>query len=56
VFRAKITEDSREGMVYLHMHDPDRMCNILTNDVFDPVSRQPEFKICAVKVAKVRTT
>jgi nitrate reductase (cytochrome) len=56
VFRAKITEDSRQGMVYLHMHDPDRMCNVLTNDVFDPVSRQPEFKICAIKVEKVRGT
>jgi nitrate reductase (cytochrome) len=56
VFRVKITEDSREGMVYLHMHDPDRMCNVLTNDVVDPVSRQPEFKICAIKVQKVRTT
>lgn len=52
-FRVKVTDNSREGLIYVHMHDPDRMCNRLTNDVVDPVSRQPEFKICAVKVAKV---
>jgi nitrate reductase NapA len=34
------------------MHDPDHMCNRLTIDAVDPVSRQPEFKICAVKLEK----
>jgi nitrate reductase NapA len=28
------------------------MCNVLTIDAVDPISRQPEFKICAVKAAK----
>lgn len=51
-FRVKVTEFSQDGLIYVHMHDPDHMCNRLTNDVVDPVSRQPEFKICAVKVIK----
>ena len=51
-FRAKLAPGVRAGLVYVHMHDPDRMCNRLTVDAVDPVSRQPEFKICAVKVEK----
>jgi nitrate reductase NapA len=49
-FPVRITESSRQGVVFVHMHDPDRMCNKLTIDAVDPVSRQPEFKICAVKI------
>jgi nitrate reductase NapA len=51
-FRVRLTESSRQGLVFVHMHDPSRMCNRLTIDAVDPVSRQPEFKICAVKVEK----
>ncbi|MHB0968345.1 MAG: molybdopterin oxidoreductase family protein [Thermoanaerobaculia bacterium] len=53
VFRTKITEGSQKNLVYVHMHDPNHMCNVLTIDAVDPVSKQPEFKICAVKVEKV---
>jgi anaerobic selenocysteine-containing dehydrogenase len=28
------------------------MINMLTNDAFDAMSKQPEYKICAVKVQK----
>ena len=52
VFKARVADSARKGLVFVHMHDPDRMCNVLTIDAVDPVSRQPEFKICAVKVAK----
>ena len=34
------------------MHYPDKMINSLTNDAFDPLSKQPEYKICAVKLEK----
>jgi nitrate reductase NapA len=52
-FKAKIVPGARRGLVYVHMHDPERMCNRITNDAVDPISRQPEFKICAIKVEKV---
>jgi nitrate reductase NapA len=55
VFRVRVVDTARQGLVFVHMHDPDHMCNKLTIDAVDPVSRQPEFKICAVKVAKVPT-
>jgi nitrate reductase NapA len=51
-FRAKVTEGSRVGLVFVQMHDDQRLCNRITIDKVDPVSRQPEFKICAVKVEK----
>jgi nitrate reductase (cytochrome) len=54
VFRAKITsEQSWPGLVYLHMHDQNRLCNILTIDAVDAASRQPEFKVAAIKIEKV---
>ena len=52
VFKAKLVPGQRPGLVYVHMHDPDHMCNKLTIDAVDPVSKQPEFKVCAVKVEK----
>jgi nitrate reductase NapA len=52
-FHVKVTEFSKPGLVYVHMHDPDHMCNRITIDAVDPVSKQPEFKVCAVKVEKV---
>ena len=51
-FRTKVTDTARVGLVFVQMHDDQRMCNRITNDAVDPVSRQPEFKICAVKVEK----
>ncbi len=52
-FRVKLVEGARPGVVFVHMHDPERMCNRLTVDAVDPASKQPEFKICAVKVEPV---
>ena len=52
VFKVRVMDTARKGLVFVHMHDPDHMCNKLTIDAVDPVSRQPEFKICAVKAVK----
>jgi nitrate reductase NapA len=52
VFPANVTDTSPVGMVFVHMHDDERMCNAVTIDAFDPGSKQPEFKICAVKLEK----
>ena len=51
-FPAKVTENASPGLVFLHMHDRERMCNVLTIDAFDDISKEPEFKICAVKLEK----
>jgi nitrate reductase NapA len=52
VFPALVTDNSQPGLVFVHMHDADHMCNRITIDQFDPGSKEPTFKICAVKLAK----
>ncbi|MCD4748156.1 MAG: nitrate reductase [Thermoanaerobaculales bacterium] len=54
VFPALVTDNSQPGLVFVHMHDDNlkRMCNKITIDQFDPGSKEPTFKICAVKLAK----
>lgn len=46
--RALITSAIREGCVFLPMHDAGT--NLLTLASFDPHSRQPSYKHCAVRV------
>ncbi len=56
--KAKITEDIKQGVVFLPMHwgkvlnnDLNR-ANNLTNNLVDPKSKEPDFKYCAVQVQK----
>lgn len=54
VIKARVIDTPREGMVFVPFHwsDPDSLINNVTIDAYDPGSKQPEFKICAVKLAK----
>lgn len=56
--KVQVNFDIREGVVFLPMHwgkllnnDFGRANNI-TNDLIDPVSKEPDFKYCAVSVEK----
>lgn len=56
--KVKVNFDIRENVVFLPMHwgkvlnnDYGRANNI-TNDIVDPVSKEPDFKYCAVQVTK----
>ncbi|MBI4296756.1 MAG: formate dehydrogenase subunit alpha [Chloroflexi bacterium] len=51
--RAKVTEASPAGVVSLSFHFAETPTNVLTSPALDPISKMPEFKVCAVKVAKV---
>jgi nitrate reductase NapA len=53
MFTVKENENGRAGSVFVHFHDPERLVNELTTDAYDPASREPEYKIAAVKVEKV---
>ncbi len=55
VIKAWVVDRPRPGMVFVPMHwdDPEGLINKVTIDAYDPGSKQPEFKICAVKIAKV---
>jgi assimilatory nitrate reductase catalytic subunit len=54
-FVAEVTTDARPDMVFAPFHwGGKQAANKLTNPVLDPVSRMPEFKLAAVRVAAVR--
>lgn len=54
-FRVKVTPCAREDTVFVPFHWSGRQSvNRLTNDALDPVSRMPEFKVCAVRVEKLK--
>jgi assimilatory nitrate reductase catalytic subunit len=50
--RAFVTPTVPEGVLFLPMHDPET--NLLTLAVFDPESRQPAYKACAVRIRPAR--
>jgi len=51
--RVLVTERSAPGMVFGTFHFSEVPINLLTNDALDPVSKIPEFKVCAVRVEKL---
>lgn len=52
--RAVITSSVAAGQVFIPMHYAE--ANRLTNPAFDPYSRQPSYKACAVRLEKIRST
>ncbi|HYN94466.1 MAG TPA: molybdopterin oxidoreductase family protein [Pilimelia sp.] len=51
---ARVTETIRPDTVFAPFHwGGAARANSLTNDALDPVSRMPEFKVCAVRVERV---
>jgi formate dehydrogenase major subunit/formate dehydrogenase alpha subunit len=50
---AWVTERVPPGMVYANFHFPEAAANELTIAALDPVSKIPEYKVCAVKVEAV---
>ena len=51
VARARVTDTIRADTVFMPFHWPgEGRANTLTNPALDPVSRMPEFKVCAVRV------
>lgn len=51
--KAKVTEVSQPGVVFMTFHFAESPTNLLTNPGLDPIAKIPEFKVCAVKVEKI---
>jgi len=51
---ARVVAAPQPGMVFVPWHwaDENSLINYVTIDAYDPGSKQPEFKICAVQLAK----
>jgi len=49
---ARVIDRPRPGTVFVPWHWADRLANVLTTDAVDPASKEPEYKVCAVRVEK----
>lgn len=53
VSKVKVTEKAAPGVIFMTFHFPEVQANFLTIDALDPISKIPEYKVCAVKIEKV---
>jgi formate dehydrogenase major subunit len=52
--RAWVNERATPGMCWMAFHFEEACANVLTIDAFDPVTETAEYKVCAIRVEKVR--
>ncbi len=50
--KARVTGVSPRGVVFMNFHFAESPTNLLTNSALDPVSKIPEYKVCAVRIEK----
>ncbi|MCB0976642.1 MAG: nitrate reductase [Acidimicrobiales bacterium] len=50
--RVRVTSIVRPGEVFIPFHWNERCANRLTDDQFDPISREPNYKQCAVRIER----
>ncbi len=50
--RSRISRLVPEGTLFIPMHYREAAANVITNDALDPDVKIPEFKVCAVRIAK----
>lgn len=50
---AKVVDTVMPKTAFVPFHFSDSPINFVTNDVLDPVSKTPEYKVCAVKIKKL---
>lgn len=49
---ARVTERVPEGVLYMPFHYAQGAANRLTSDALDPISKTPEYKVCAARIEK----
>jgi predicted molibdopterin-dependent oxidoreductase YjgC len=54
VLRAKVTEKTTLGVVFIPMHFHEAAANLLTIDALDPQAKIPEYKACAVRIVPAK--
>ena len=53
---VRVTDRVTPGLVFTSFHYPEVAINQLTNPARDPISKIPEFKVCAVKITKLKVS
>jgi formate dehydrogenase alpha subunit len=51
--KVHLTERVERGVLFMPFHYADAAANVLTNPALDPVSKIPEFKVCAASIEPV---
>ncbi len=51
--KVRITDSCLPGVVFMTFHFSESATNVITNNALDPISKTPEFKVCAVRVEKI---
>jgi len=49
---ARVSDVCMPGLIAVPFHDPKKLVNKLFLDATDPISREPEYKICAARIRK----
>jgi formate dehydrogenase (NADP+) alpha subunit len=52
--KVKVTERVPEGMVFMTLHYAGSPTNVLTNGAFDKVTKTYEYKVCGVRISKLK--
>lgn len=52
----RVTEVIAPGQVFVPFHFSEWNINEVTQDIFDPISREPNYKQCAVRVERSSTS
>jgi len=50
--RLKVSRKAVSGTVFIPFHFAKAAANRLTNAALDPISKIPEYKVCAIKLSK----
>jgi formate dehydrogenase major subunit len=50
--KVKVSATAIRGTVFIPFHFAQSAANKLTNAALDPVSKIPEYKVCAIKISK----
>jgi len=50
--KTSVSEMTDRGVVFMPFHFYEAAVNMLTNGALDPISKIPEFKVCAVRIEK----
>lgn len=51
---ARVVKNIMKGVTFMPFHFAECAANRLTSDAYDPVAKIPEYKVCAVRVERIR--
>ncbi len=53
VSKVRLSDRVQPEMIFMPLHYEEAAANLLTNPALDPISKTPEYKVCAVKLERI---